>query len=152
MTPVKIETPAPVIAPVTEPVKEPVIEPIKAKEERSPSPQKEEVKVEVKAELKAEVEQPSPPIPEVTIPIDESKLTILTAGEESLPESDSKSLHNPSHIKNEKERIQGYVDEIHKQKRVVEDLVTKLGMQQLRFVQHQETTDKKFANLENMVR
>ena len=148
MTPVKIETPAPVIAPVTEPVKEPVTEPIKAKEERSPSPQKEEVKVEVKAE----VEQPSPAMPEVTIPIDESKLTILTAGEESLPESDSKSLHNPSHIKNEKERIQGYVDEIHKQKRVVEDLVTKLGMQQLRFVQHQETTDKKFANLESMVR
>ena len=44
-------------------------------------------------------------MPEITIPIDESKLTIRTAGEESLPESDSKSLHNPSHIKNDKEKI-----------------------------------------------
>ena len=74
------------------------------------------------------VEQPSPTLPEVTIP-DESKLTSKTGGEESLPESDSKSLHNPSHIKNEKEKIKGYVEEIQKQKRIVEDLVTKLGMQ-----------------------
>ena len=43
-------------------------------------------------------------MPEKTLNIDESKLTIMTA-EESLPESDAKSLHNPSHIKNDKEKV-----------------------------------------------
>ena len=63
----------------------------------------------------------------------------------NLEDRDKSSLYAPSHTKDDRERIQSYVEQVQKNKRQVEDLTKKLASSNLKFTQYQETVDKKFA-------
>ena len=70
----------------------------------------------------------------------------------NLENFDKITQHPPSRIKSQAEKIQDYVEEIEKHKRTIEDLTSKLASVNVQVNQNQQTNDKKFAQLEAMIR